>query len=111
AFFTLADGVLTRPLGYVGSDRLVDITEENAGRGMRAFGMSPADYRDLVAGTDAFSSSAFYDTRAATARIGETLARVSYAAVSGDFFKVFVDRPLIGRTLVPEEAVPGASIV
>lgn len=111
AFFTLVDGVLLRQLPIAGADRIVDITEENVGRGMLTFGISPANYRDLTSDTTLVQASAVYGHRSATVRVGETPQRVAYSAVSGDFFRVFVDRPVLGRTLQPDDDVPGASVV
>jgi putative ABC transport system permease protein len=111
AFFTLIDGVLLRQLPLAGADRIVDLTEENLGRGMRTFGMAPANFRDLASDTALFQATAIYNRRSGTARFGETRERVSYAAVSGEFFRVFTDAPLTGRTLQPDDDVPGASII
>ena len=111
AFFTLIDRVLLRQLPLAGADRIVDITEENLGRGMRSFGMAPANFRDLTTETTLFQAAAIYNRRSGTARLGETRERVSYAAVGGQFFRVFTEAPLTGRTLQPEDDVPGASAI
>jgi predicted permease len=111
AFFTLVDGVLLRPLPIAGADRVVDITEENVAKGMRTFGISPANFRDVTRDTTLFQAAAAYHTRTATARMGERYEPVSYTAVSGDFFGVFTDPPLLGRTLAPEDDVPGGANV
>jgi len=70
AFFTLVDGVLLRQLPLAGADRIVDITEENLGRGMRSFGMSPANFRDLTRDTTLFQAAAIHNRRSGTARLG-----------------------------------------
>jgi len=111
AFFTLIDGVLLRQLPIARADRIVDITEENIGRGMLAFGIAPANFRDATRDTTVFQTAAVYGSRSGTARIGETLERVAYTAVSGDFFHVFVDRPMAGRVLRLEDDVTGASSI
>jgi|RhiMethySRZTD1v2_1073278.scaffolds.fasta_scaffold94638_1 predicted permease len=111
AFFTLVDGVLLRQLPLAGADRIVDITEENLGRGMRSFGMSPANFRDLTRDTTLFQAAAIHNRRSGTARLGETRERVPYAAVGGQFFRVFTEAPLAGRTLQPDDDVPGATAI
>jgi len=111
AFFTLVDGVLLRQLPLAGADRIVDLTEENLGRGMRNFGMAPANFRDLTRDTTLFQAAAVHTGRSGTVRIGETRERVSYRVVGGEFFRVFTDAPLAGRTLQPEDDVPGASTI
>jgi predicted permease len=111
AFFTLVDGVLLRQLPIAGADRVVDITEENLGRNLRSFGISPANFRDVGRDTTLFQASAVYNIRSGTMRLGENRERVSFTAVSGDFFRVFTDRPALGRTLRPEDDVPGATTI
>ena len=111
AFFTLIDGVLLRQLPITSAERIVDITEENVGRGMLTFGIAPANFRDLTRDTSLFQAAAVYGSRSGTARISETLERVPYTAVSGDFFRVFIDRPLAGRVLPPDDDTPEASSI
>ena len=110
-FFTLVDGVLLRQLPIAGAERIVDITEENIGRGMRTFGLAPANFRDFTRDTALFQAAAVYTRRSGTLRLGEERERVAYSAVSGDFFRVFIDRPTAGRTLQPEDDVVGASTI
>lgn len=109
AFFALVDTVLLRQFPWAGADRLVDITEENIGRNLRSFGMAPGNFRDVARDTTLFQASAIYGGRSGTLRLGETRQRVSYNAVSGEFFRVFTERPAIGRTLQPDDDVPDAS--
>jgi predicted permease len=109
AFFALVDGVLLRQLPLAGADRLVDITEENIGRNLRNFGLAPGNFRDVARDTTLFRAAAVYNGRSGTLRLGETLQRVSYTAVSGDFFRVFTERPVMGRTLQFDDDVPTGS--
>jgi len=111
AFFTLVDGVLLRQLPIAGADRIVDITEEHLGRNLRSFGISPANYRDVVRDTTVFQAAAIFGGRSGTLRVGENRQRVSYTAVSGDFFRVFTEAPIMGRVLRPEDDVAGASAI
>jgi putative ABC transport system permease protein len=111
AFFTLVDRVLLRPLPLANADRLVTITEENLGRGMRAFGISPANFRDAVRDTALFAAVAAHGTRTGTLRVGETRERVAIAAVGGDFFRVVGERAFLGRTLQPDDDVPNPSAI
>ena len=111
AFFTLIDGVLLRELPLAGADRIVDITEENLGRNLRSFGISPANFRDVVSDSTLYQASAVYNGRSGTLRLGDDRQRVSYTAVSGDFFRVFTDTPVLGRTLRREDDVPGATAI
>ena len=112
ALFSLVDGVLLRPLAFRDADRLVSITEENVGRGMLDFGISPANLHDLAAARGGlFQASSGYQTRSGTVRVGETPDRVTFAAVSGSFFRVFLDRPALGRGLLEADDVSGSTAV
>ncbi len=112
AFFTLVDGVLLRPLRYAGQDRLLDVTEENLPEGRRNFGVSPADFLDLTRDPALFEAAAAFQVRSGTLRAGESFQRVQVASVSGDFFRVFRERPLLGRTLeAPDDVVGGNAAV
>jgi len=111
AFFTLADAVLFRPLGLLGEDRLVSLTEENQSRGLRDFGTSPGNFRDFTADGRVFEAAAAYQVRSATLRSGDDRSRILGAVVSGGFFSVFRERPLAGRTLQPSDDVVGSSVV
>ena len=111
AFFTLVDGVLLQQLPIAGADRIVDITEENVGRGMLTFGVAPANFHDFTRDSALFQAAAVYTRRSGTLRLGEARERVAYSAVSGDFFRVFIDRPIAGRTLQREDDVAGASAI
>ena len=111
AFFTLVDAVLLRQLPLADADRIVDITEENLGRGFRSFGISPANFRDVASDTSLFQAAAIYNNRAGAVRLGENRERVSYTAVSGQFFRVFTDQPALGRALQPDDDVPGSNAV
>jgi len=111
ALFTLVDDVLLRPLPIRNAERVVTITEENPTRGLRAFGISPANFRDAVRDTTVFAAAAPHGVRTGTLRVGEARSRVSIAAVGGSFFHVIAERPLIGRTLEPDDDVPNPRVV
>ncbi len=111
AFFALADAVLVRQLPMIGADRIVDIGEENVGLGMRNFGISPGNFRDVARDTSLFVARAVHNSRSGTVRIGETRERVSFSAVGGEFFRVFTEAPVLGRALSPDDDVAGASAI
>lgn len=109
--FSLVDGVLFRPLPYQGADRLVEITESNPAEGRTAFGISPANFQDLIRDTEAFSAVAAYQGRSGTVLIDGLPERVVHAAVTGEFFRVFTEAPVLGRTLGPGDDFPGGTSV
>lgn len=111
AFFTLVDGVLFRPLALQGEAGLVDITEENIPRGLREFGMSPANFVDYTRDTMIFRAATSYQVRSGTLKVGETQDRVRAASVSGGFFRVFLEAPALGRALTPDDDVVGGNAV
>ena len=111
ALFTLVDDVLFRPLPIRNPERVMTITEENPTRGLRAFGISPANFRDAVRDTTIFAAAAPHGVRTGTVRVGESRERVSIAAVGGAFFHVIAERPLLGRTLEPDDDVPNPQVI
>jgi predicted permease len=111
AFFSFVNGVLLTQLPLNGANRLVDITEENIPRGLRSFGLSPANYRDFVADTSLFLAATAYTNRSGTVRFDDARDRITFAAVSGDFFRVFVEPPLLGRTLRADDDFPGSTAI
>lgn len=112
ALFSVVDNVLLRPLPYAGAERLVRLDEENTARGLARFGVSPANFHDLTAQSeDWLQAATVYQQRSGTVRLGETPERVIYTVVSGGFFDVFLERPQLGRTLRPEDDVPGSTAV
>ncbi len=112
ALFSLVDGVILRPLPLRDSERLVGIIEENVAKGMLDFGVSPANLRDLTAArSDLFQSTTGYQARSGTVKVEEVPDRITYVAVSGSFFRVFLDRPALGRVLTGGDDVPGSDAV
>ncbi len=111
AFFTLVDEILFQPLPLAGSDRLVDITEENIPGGMREFGMSPANFRDYTRDSSLFAAVGAYQSRSGTLAAGDVQQRVVTTSVSGHFFDVFRERAALGRVLSPSDDVVGGNAV
>lgn len=111
AFFTLVDRVLFQPLHLIGASEIVAVAEENIPRGMRNFGMSPANFRDYARDTALFEATGAYQVRSATLIAGDARERVVTAAVSGGFFQVFRERPIVGRALLPSDDVVGGNAV
>ncbi len=107
--FSMVDAAVLRPLPYREPERLVEVLEENPGRGLVRFGISPANLRDLSE-VPAFSALAGFTSRNATVLLGDRPLRVRFAAVDGAFFRVFTDPPALGRTLRAEDDVPGRNL-
>ncbi|MEX2572046.1 MAG: ABC transporter permease [Gemmatimonadota bacterium] len=109
--FSAAHGVLLRPLDFPAPERLIQVheTERNAvtaeqeGRGYFAW-QNYADVRDQVGAFEAVTAWQFYD-RTLTGLSAAT--RLAGRMVTADFFDVFRVQPILGRPLLPEDAVAG----
>jgi putative ABC transport system permease protein len=112
AIFSVVNGVLLRPLPYAQPDELVRVLDRNAKQGIAAGAFSPQDFDDLVAANAGYKSLAAYmfipgQTGMNLTGEGEPL-RAEVASVSRDFFQTLGVSARFGRTLLPEENVPGA---
>lgn len=107
AIFTLADFVLVRPLPFPESQRLVKVYEKHLGYSMME--LSPANYRDINASNNSFTSLAAYtDIDMNLVGQGEPL-RVEGAIVTGNLFTALGCSPWIGRYLTSQDDEPGSA--
>ena len=75
-------------------------------------GMSPPDFADAEAGKQVLSSTAAMTVNNLSYLAeGRGPERLVNAAVSWQFFDAFLAKPILGRTFVAEEDVPGANRV
>jgi predicted permease len=116
AIFTVIDGVLLQPLPYREPGRLVRVFDVNAKSSIFTGSFSPQDFDDLVRDGSATYASvgAYWFTPGLTGmNLTGTGApeRIGDALVSADFFRTMGVRAALGRTLRPEENVPGADRV
>lgn len=112
AVFSVAYGVLLRPLAYADADALVRLWSKNAERELEFFSVSPADYRHWKAQARSFSAMGVFERQreAVLARGGEP-EMVVIAAVTPEVFSLLGTAPLIGRPIVEDDARPGAAAV
>lgn len=110
AIFSVVDSVLLRPLPYDRADRLVQLWHtppQSSFPGMKQFAISPANFLDWQRMNHSFEKMAIYGFEPLTLTgTGEPQALVA-SKVSGDFFSVMHQQPLLGRTLLPEESAKG----
>jgi predicted permease len=123
AVFTVADALLLRPLPVHDQDRLVVLWGEDRGQGGHGdqgdhgFVHYPLGFNDATGfarRTRTLEQVAFvsyYGALEQPVRDGDQMTRLGRALVSGDFFDVLGTRPVIGRTLRPEDDVVGAAPV
>jgi putative ABC transport system permease protein len=105
-FFSLVHAVLLRALPYREPDRLVSLSEWHPQRG-RYGKVSGASLQDWTARNRVFEDVASYWDRGYT--LTGTAAPESLIGwqFSGNLFPLLGARPLLGRTLAPDDARPG----
>jgi putative ABC transport system permease protein len=106
AIFSVVNAVLLRSLPFPDPERLVSVGAVNVKKGGDALsGASPADFLDWKAQADSFEAIAAYSGGSVNLSGGEAPEQFVGARVSDDFFEVYGVRPLLGRTILPEENV------
>ncbi|HVS12709.1 MAG TPA: ABC transporter permease [Thermoanaerobaculia bacterium] len=111
AIFSLVYGVLLRPLPYPEADRIVYLEHAALKRGIENVNFSfpeIADYREQVESIEHFVE--FGDWTFNVLGRGEPHRAVA-GLVTANFFEVLGMRPLLGRTLQPEDRAEGAEPV
>jgi predicted permease len=128
AVFTVADGVLLRPMPVVEQDRLVVLAGRTPDGRMENWPLSVEDGRAFARATRALSRVSFFGyegavpkpVRVADVRVGGggpddsppraagEITRLRRALVAGDYFAVLGATPVLGRALRPEDDVAGA---
>jgi putative ABC transport system permease protein len=119
AIFSAVNAVVLRALPVHEPDRLYAITEENPEKGWVHAVAAPANYLDWKEQVAAFNGYvAAYTVRARTAVGGSVLnlgdgtpQLIQASYVTGNFFDVLGVRPLLGRTLTPDETWSGGENV
>ena len=110
--FSVAYGVLLRPLPFRDSSQLVRLWSKNAERNIEFFSISPADLASWREQSRVFSQLGAFDRQrdAILTRGGEPQS-VEVAAVSPDVFAVLGASAERGRTLLADDARDGAPSV
>jgi predicted permease len=112
AVFSVAYGVLLRPLPYRDADDLVRVWSSNPKRNLDRFSVSPADFVDWAAQMRGFSAmAAFERQRDATLATRDEPQSVSITTVTPGIFPLLGAAPLLGRTLVADDVKPDAPAV
>lgn len=105
AVFSVAYGVILRPLPYENANELVRVWSSNVKRNVLQFSVSPADYLDWKTQSRAFTAmAAFERQREGTLLAGDRPQSVSITAVTPDIFSLLGTAPVMGRTLVADDA-------
>jgi putative ABC transport system permease protein len=111
AIFSVAYGVLLRPLPYPDADRLAMIWMDNTRLGLREDWHSYPSYADYREGNTTFAELAIFNNTSRTLTGDGDPERLIGAHGSASLFEVLGTRPLRGRTFTAEEDRPGANNV
>jgi predicted permease len=112
ALFASVDALLFKPLPVAAPSRLIDVfTSGSIGISDRFSTSSYLDYLDLQAQNEVFEHMAGYSPIFAALNIGERSRLTMGEAVTGNYFRVLGVGAHRGRTIVPEDDVPGAQRV
>jgi putative ABC transport system permease protein len=111
AIFSVIYGVLLKPLPYTDSDRLVLIRQAAPLIGRADVGVSIKEYFTYREQADDFEGLVeFHQMNFDLLKRGEP-DRVNTGVVSPNFFHVLGIQPVLGRSFLPEDDVPGAPAV
>lgn len=109
ALFAIVDALLFRPLPVAHPDRLVDVYTSSPSGGVGRYGTSSyPDYLDLKAGNAVFEDLIGYSPMFGAMNLGERSRLALGEIVTGNYFRVLGVDAAAGRTLLPEDAAPGA---
>ncbi len=106
AVFTLANFVLLRPLPFPEPDRLMKVWEDHAGYSRME--LSPANYRDIKAASNSFSTLAAFNANSMSLVGQGEPQRIDGASVTANLFSTLKSPVLIGRYFNEEDGRVGA---
>jgi len=107
AIFSVLSSILLRPLPYQNPDQLVMVWEVNVKRGGNTVTASYPNFADWRDQNKAFDGMAAYVTVGANITEGADPEPLTGAAASANVFDLLGVKPALGRTFLPEDAVPG----
>jgi putative ABC transport system permease protein len=109
--FTLVNAFLFRSLPYEDPDRLMYVGERDTATG-RTFMVSWPDFQDWRDGQKSFLGlGAWSPSTMNVSDEARPAERYSGAYFSANAFKLFGERPILGRDFPPEDDMPGANPV
>jgi putative ABC transport system permease protein len=107
AIFSVINAVLLRPLPYKSPDRIVQLWENNLGKGIPSFAVTPRDYVNWVNEQSVFESLAAFRQQYFMITGVDEPERVLGATVSQSLFSTLGVDAAIGRGFTLEEDKPG----
>jgi putative ABC transport system permease protein len=108
ALFSVVNAVLLRPLPYRDAGRIVQLWESN--RASRSVLVSRLNFLDWRNQSRSFDLMALYSGEPVTATGGDLPQRTNATAVSRGFFEIFPAHAVLGRTFLPDDLQPSASM-
>ena len=111
AIFSVVDALLLRPLPYPHPDRLAAIWLHSPGIGILRDWPSPGQYIDIQNQNHSFDQMAIAQSRTFTLTGREQPERVDVLSTQSSLLAMFGAKPLLGRSLLPEEDKPGRPAV
>ncbi len=110
AVFSVMNAVLLNPSGVPNSDRVLALRAKYAMGDLANISMSAPDVGDAMDAKNLFSAVAAMQPGSFNyTPNGTTPTKINVALVTSQWFDVFEARPLLGRSIRPEEDVPGAT--
>jgi putative ABC transport system permease protein len=107
AIFSVAYGVLLRPLPYPQPNRIVELWEVNSHGGRMNF--ADPNFSDIHSESRSLETAAQYGSSLRVISGGPEPTRTMSAAVSADFFRVMGVHPVRGREFTPRDQKFGAA--
>jgi predicted permease len=107
AIFSVVDALLLRPLPYPHPDRLAAVWLHSPGIGILRDWPSPGQYIDIQNQNHSFDQMAIAQSRTFTLTGRDQPERVDVLSTQSSLLKMLGAKPLLGRTLLPEEDAPG----
>ena len=111
AIFSVVYAVLLKPLPYGQPEQLVTVFEAQPREGIMGNGWSYPNFAELRANEHSFSEMAGHQQHQLTLTGRGEPTVVNTAVVTPELFSVLGEKPVAGRTFLPEEGRPGAPAV
>jgi predicted permease len=111
AIFSVVDALLLKPLPYPEPDRLAAIWIHSPGIGIFRDWPSPGQYSDIVSESHSFEEISISRLGSFTMTGLEQPERIDGMRTSSALMRIFGAKPMLGRTLLPEDDSPGGAQV
>ena len=111
ALFSVVHAVVLKPLPYADPERLFNVFQAQPQQGIKGTAWSYPNFSDLGDATSAWSAMAGAQQHQQTLTAAGEPSLLNVSVVTGEFFAVFGEKPLLGRVLGTEDGKAGASPV